>query len=209
MKKILFSAVALLCMGVAANAQTKSEMYVGGSICGSMDNSFSGTSTSTSLSGSLNGSFGYFFTDNLRAEMSLGFSGYNTISNDEMLSSSHPGSSFNVRPSAAYYMKIADNIFYTPEIGTSLQFGQNKSISTMNGVKSPEFVSSVFNWFVYAYFAQFEYRLNAKFAVSFSLGSLSFGGNSNKQKGSSMEPYTSSSFGLNLNSGSISVKYYL
>ena len=77
--------------------------------------------------------FGYFVTDNIKAGFSAGYG--SNISKEYDSSDNVLKSNTNLAilgASASYYKKLADHVFYTPEIGAFVSFGNYNEAQTVN-----------------------------------------------------------------------------
>ena len=105
MRKFTFVLVAVMAMFVAgANAQSKGDMHVGGNL---------GLRVASATTFTINPEFGYFVADNIKAGVELGFT---TGSNR-----------FTVMPNGAYYLRIVDNLYYTPGVAIGASFASGAS----------------------------------------------------------------------------------
>ncbi len=122
MKKVIILLAAALMAGSAAFAQSKGDMYVGGGLTlGAGSTNYSegaysvkGTNPTTFT---IAPSFGYFVLDNLRvgAGLSLGITGQSTGEGDSKVRNNR--TTFLVGPQVAYYLRLSDKLYYTPELG--------------------------------------------------------------------------------------------
>lgn len=102
MRKFTFVLVAVMAMFVAgANAQSKGDMHVGGNL---------GLRVSSGTTFTINPEFGYFVAENIKVGVELG---YTTGSNR-----------FTVMPNGAYYLRIVDNLYYTPGVAIGAGFAR-------------------------------------------------------------------------------------
>ncbi len=121
MKKIIFVVAAVLA-GQVAFAQSKGDMYVGGGLtfgAGSVSTKMTAGGVSTTdkapaaTTFTISPSFGYFVADNLRVSVSLSYGLESQKSGDTRNNTS----TFLVGPEVAYYIRLADRLYYTPELG--------------------------------------------------------------------------------------------
>ena len=102
--------VAVLSMFAAtANAQSKGDMYVGGNL---------GLRVSSGTTFTINPEFGYFVADKWKVGAELGFT---TV-----------GNRFSVMASGAYYLRIVDNLYYTPGVAIGGGFAKNANSFTVD-----------------------------------------------------------------------------
>ena len=180
MKKILLFSVAML-IGVASFAQKKGDMFVAGSISadfGTQKTTISDGSYSTSAkqpsgaSFSLGAEFGYFVVDNLRLSMylSVPFSS-SPVEEVDGKWLKDKASSFAINPNVAYYVRLADRFYYTPEVGVSVNFGSLKEQLS----KSETYKTPFWGWDVYANLHALEFRVSERIAIGALVGGISYG----------------------------------
>lgn len=149
--------------------------------------------------------FDYFVVDNVRASFAVGMPVASTLIakvGDEKLKRNTVGVYFN--PNVAYYVKLADNIFYTPEIGFAYELGSFK-----DKYASSVLVNGRYNGFyTYLYPIYFEIQVNARMAIGISLGELCYE-NYNFRDTSNQIVDTVNDFSFRLNSASLCLRYYL
>ena len=212
MRKIItFSITMLIC--TASFAQKKGSMYVGGTLGLS-----TGTETTTIKSDGykisetnpstteflIGADFGYFIANNLR--LSVGISvpltskPYGKIDNEWAYSTI---TLCAINPNIAYYLKLVDRFYYTPEVGVNFHFG-----GLSQKVKGSQDLS-LGCWGVGAYlkFASFEFKVTDKIALGLNFGSLSYNSMNVNQK-EFKDSLALSSFNFSLNSAEASFKYY-
>ena len=179
MKKILSFLVAML-IGVASFAQKKGDMFISGTISadlGSQTTSLSDGGYSASVSQPLSSSFsfgveyGYFVADNLRLAMAMSvpFS-YSPVEEVEGKWLKDKASSFAINPNVAYYVRLADRFYYTPEVGVSVNFGSLKEQLS----KSETYTTPFWGWNVYANLLALELRASDKIAIGAIFGAISY-----------------------------------
>ena len=167
---------------------------------------YAGFNFSTIPSASLNlqAEFGYFVVDNLRTSFAVGLPFSSTVLSKvgtENLKQNNIGVYFN--PNVAYYFKLADNIYYTPELGVGFELGSFK-------YKTPStvLVNGKYNGFyTYLYPIYFEIRVNARMAIGLALGELYY--ENFKYRDGADVIDRSNYFSFSLNSGSLCWRYYL
>ena len=104
MKRIIFCLIVVLSFHFTSHAQQKGEMHFGGNLGININSAASGGISANSFGLNIIPEFGYFVTDNLKLGVSLGY-GYS--------SSSH---ALTIMPNLNYYVRLCDNIYYTPGI---------------------------------------------------------------------------------------------
>jgi hypothetical protein len=118
MKKITILFVAVIAMfATSANAQEKGEMYVGGTLGFSIASVGANGHMATGGSFNVTPEFGYFVADNLKigAELTYGISG----GTHTML----------LMPNVAYYLRIVDKLYYTPQLSLGGGFAADSGYS--------------------------------------------------------------------------------
>lgn len=212
MKKYLLSAVALFAC-IALSSQSKGEKYVAASVSSSFGNDkierYDGYVTSNGsspLTTSINakGEFGYFVFDNVRLALALGVpysSSPLSQSGDTWLKQNIIG--FQINPNVAYYVRLADNLFYTPEIGFDYELG-----SVREDVTTSISVNSEYNgWAVYANILAIELRVSQKLAIGAGIGAVSYSNGKYTQKGS--EAYLKDNqFRFDFNNSAVHIRLY-
>lgn len=181
MKRILFVAVAML-FCLAASAQVKGDKYAGLSMGAAVQSTSKTIGGSNSVSLAAQTEIGLFLADNLRLGIGVGGglqkSGENTTV------------SFVVNPALAYYFKLGERSYYTPEIGFSWESGNALESVPYNG------------WSMYVDFLSFEFRISDSMAMAFSMGRMS-------TVWLNVLGTTGNQFSLMLNNGSLGLRYYL
>lgn len=153
MKKLLLPALAFLLWIPTVSAQSKGDKYIGGII--------GVTTTSISIDGSsatqttfgFAPEFGYFASDKLRIGGSVG---YQMISSDG--DATH---GLTVGPSLAYYVRLCDRFYYTPQLAVGFAFASTEG---MNGYGFDAGLS----------LGAFEVRPSAHIGLSLNLLSLQY-----------------------------------
>ena len=212
MKKIIFLSITLL-IGIASSAQTKGEKYISGHLsasCGTQTTTLSKGAYSTSTTQPSDATFeigaeiGYFVSDKIRVSMSI-ISPFTSSPSDKDGDKWLKDKTFGLElsPSAAYYIKLADRFYYTPEIAGSYGFGSYK-----NEISSSELYNLKYNgWSVSLYYAAFEFRVNDKFAVGAAVGGLNYASLSISDKDTN-QSVKNNQFSFKFNSADISLKLY-
>lgn len=121
MKKITVLFIALMGLFVSVNAQEKGDVYVGGNLGFSVSSAGSNGYMNSSTRFSIAPEFGYFIVDNLKigAELSYSVGGGHTMT---------------ISPNVSYYLRIVDNLYYTPQF--SIGGGFTSHSHNTNGVFS-------------------------------------------------------------------------
>lgn len=212
MKKFLLLSVAML-ICVASFAQKKGDKCVAGSLsldCGTQKTTISDGSYSTSAnqpsgaSFSIGAEFGYFVANNLRLAMylSVPFSS-SPIEEIDGKWLRNTATAFGINPNVAYYVQLTDRLYYTPEIGASLDFGSRKEqLSISESYKTP-----FWGWNVYANLLALEFKVTEKLSIGALVSGLSYGNIRFTDKKS--DAYLDSSqFNFDLNNSSVHIRFY-
>ncbi|WP_290535159.1 outer membrane beta-barrel protein [Alistipes sp.] len=153
MKRILLCALAILASVQLATAQNKGEKYIGGSLgVSTISIGFDGTSASTTGFG-IAPEFGVFVADRLRLGGSLAYN-LSSSSGDTM-------HTLTLGPNLAYYIKLCDRFYYTPEIGIGFAY-----VSLYN--------TSGYGFSTGLSCGSFEFRPSTHCGLSFSLLTLQY-----------------------------------
>ena len=147
------------------------------------------------------GEFNYFVADNFRLSFAVGVPFTSTTVADNLKQNTF-GVYFN--PNIAYYVKLTDNFYYTPEIGGGYELGSFKQKYT-----STVLVNGKYNGY-HLYFAPlyFEFKVNPRFAIGVTIGEFYY--ENYKYKDSSNQIVDKSdSFSFTLNSGNVCCRFYL
>ena len=168
MRKTLLTIIAVAALAFSASAQQKGEQYVGlnldyntgtSSLLVNINNRYDDKSTSRAgdnLGAGID--YGYFVANNLLLKAHIGY-GYEK----QGIDISH---SLNIAPGLAYYVKIANGFYYTPNISVAYAMSSTKqtddSYFTLNGfgVELQPFAV--------------EFRPIKRFAMNISLASLPY-----------------------------------
>ncbi len=147
--------------------------------------------------------FDYFVADNFRLSFGVGvpFTSATVVDN---LKQNSVGVYFN--PNIAYYVKLTDNFYYTPEIGGGYELGSFKQTYTST---SSVLVNGKYNGY-YIYFTplQIEFKVNPRFAIGVAIGEFYY--ENYKYKDSSNQIVDKSdTFSFMLNAGNVSCRFYL
>lgn len=216
MKKHIFFVAAIL-ISLATSAQSKGDHYVAWSLSangGIQKATVSEKGTSVSQSDSepldeaylVSGELGVFVKDNIRASLSLGV-GLNAspISEESWGWRKNRTLSFALNPNIAYYKRLADNLYYTPEIGMSFERGTVRTQTSMTKAE----VTPIWGWNAYVYPIALEFRATERVALGAIIGSLNYGKATIEEEyyGSTIS-LVASQFKYNLNQSCIVVRLY-
>lgn len=212
-KLVLLASVIALCM--TSFAQTKGEKYVAGSIdagFGSQTTTNSLGSYSVSESSPLGSSFGlgieggYFIMDNLKVGIGVATAFTNEPTSEvDNVWLKDSSKEISITPNVAYYIKLADNLYYTPEVGLSFVTG---SISSQTS-KTESYKLDCEGLSLYLNFASFEFKVNSNLAVGLNVGGLSYNKLQTEYEIESEDiEVTNNQTKFALNESSISVKWY-
>ena len=147
------------------------------------------------------GEFDYFVADNFRLSFAVGVPFTSTTVGDNLKQNTF-GVYFN--PNIAYYVKLTDNFYYTPEIGGGYELGSYKQ-----KYASTVLVNGKYNGY-YIYFTplQIEFKVNSHFAIGVAIGEFYY--ENYKYKDSSNQIVDKSdSFSFYLNAGNVCCRFYL
>lgn len=153
MKKLLFCTLAAIVLFQVVSAQSKGEKYIGGIVGVSMTslNIDGGNVTTTGVG--IAPKFGCFVLDRLHISGSLA---YNLASTEG--TTTH---SLTIGPSVAYYVKLCDRLYYTPEAGVNFAFS---SVEATNGYGVTAGLA----------LGAFEFRPSSRWGMSLNLVSLEY-----------------------------------
>ena len=151
MKKFIISLLAIISVATLS-AQTKGEMYAGGSLGIGTYSLISGNNNITAADFNIAPEFGYFAANNFKigASISYGLESGNPLTH-----------TIQIMPNMAYYVRVCDKFYYTPELQFGFVCGIREDIS-MPGFGLGLSLGS------------FEFRPTQKFALSVSLLSLQY-----------------------------------
>lgn len=149
--------------------------------------------------------FSYFLVDNVRLALSLGVP-YSSVpftkSEGEWLSVNTLG--LQINPNIAYYVRLADKLYYTPEIGFAYELGRYSTEIT----KSVSYNENYHGWSVYANFLSFEFKVAPRFAIGAGIGSVAYAVATVHDSTNDVDS-TTKQFQFNLNSSTAFVRFYL
>ena len=121
MKKLTICLMAILATSIfSISAQTKGEMYVGGSVGLGTTSVISGSNSATGVSFNIAPEFGYFVIDNLKVGASVSYG---------VESGSPATHTISVMPNLAYYVRLCDKFYYTPGLSVGFVCGISEGIS--------------------------------------------------------------------------------
>ncbi len=204
MKKLITLLTICLLSATAAFAQNEGDMYAGGSIslgAGSYSTTVrqggisSTDATPMTTTFSIAPTFGYFIADNMRVSASLGYGLESSGSKDNRTSIS----SFLIGPEFSYYVCLADNFYYTPEIGI---YGGFSAYSQKLGSTTESTTMGAFG--ITLNFIQLEMRPIENISFSINIMSLEYVGAS---KTVNNVTYSSNNVRFNFDA-TIGVRYY-
>lgn len=151
-EKLFFCALAAIVSLQVASAQKRGEMYVGGSLgVTTASASIDGISASATTFG-FAPEFGYFVADRLRLSGSIAYN---------LTSSGDTSHALTIGPSVAYYVRLCDRFYYTPEAGIGFAY------ASAYGANGYGFATGL-------KFGAFEFRPASHCGISFSLLSLQY-----------------------------------
>ena len=177
MKKNVLFAIAML-MSVTSFAQKKGDMYVAGSFATdfgsySMSSSADGYATSEKTpfgtSFEIGGDYAYFVADNVRLGLGVSFPfSSSPIEKVDGKWLKDKTTEFEVNPNVAYYVKLADRFYYTPEIGMLYQGGTIKTQLSPSDTESAQ----VSTWGGYINLLAFEFQASERIAIGVTFGGV-------------------------------------
>ena len=202
---------------MTAFAQQKGDMYLSLGLGLSCNNSKStttadGNSTTTKTPGNItfniDPEFGFFFADNWKASLTLGYQRNRSfLYNKENTNLYSFANQFDITPGVNYFIKLADRFYYTPGVYFSLGFrGTTKQTDvnkTEKGAKTTTFSLGV-------EIAKFEYKVGEHYAFTLSLGDIYY--TTVSTKNSETDKSVTNRFDISLDpmniGSSIGFKYY-
>ena len=213
MKKIVLFSIAML-MSVASFAQKKGDMYVAGSFAtefGSyaMSSSADGYATSEKTpfgtSFEIGGDYAYFIADNTR--LGLGVSFPLSSSPIEKVNGKwlkDKTADFYISPDVAYYVKLADRFYYTPEIGMLFEWSRIRTQLSPSLTES----TSISTWGGYINLLAFEFQVSERIAIGITVGGIAAYSSVYTYNDSDVK-YKMNQFFCDLNNGSLHFRWYL
>lgn len=198
MKRIILSVILALTACVSLSAQQQGDKAVAAYAALNV-------STTPSTNFDILAQFDYFVVDNVRASFAVGMPVTSRLIakvDDRNLKRNSVGVYFN--PNVAYYCKLADNIYYTPELGFSFELG-----SFRDRLASTVLDRGGYNGFsTYLYPIYFEIQVNARMAIGISIGELYYENYKFKNTSNGIVE-TVSDLSFRLNYGTLCWRYYL
>jgi hypothetical protein len=172
MKKILLFVVAML-ISVASFAQKKGDMYVSGFFSTDLG-AYSVNSSDWhpfDSSFELGADYGYFLADNLRLGLELSVP-FTSSLNEDMVGESYRYNTtiLSISPNVAYYVKMGETCYYTPEFGVAYQRDNSKT----KGTELFESSSHASTWGAYLDILAFEFKVSEKFSIGTNVGGIGF-----------------------------------
>ena len=212
MKKTVFFSIAML-MSVASFAQKKGDMYVAGSFATdfgsySMSSSADGYAASEKApfgtSFEIGGDYAYFVADNVRLGLEVSFP-FSSTPFDKVDGKwlKDKTTEFEVNPNVAYYVKLADRFYYTPEIGMLYQGGTIKTQLSPSDTESTQ----ISTWGGYINLLAFEFQASERIAIGVTVGSIAAYSSIYDYKEYDMK-YKMNQFFCDLNNGSLHFRWY-
>ena len=185
MKKFLFVLAVVFGLSATAMAQQKGDKFIGGAISATTVNA-----ATFNLGVAIEG--GGFVAD--RWALS-GTASYDLLNRDDHM--------LVVAPQVAYYVRLADRLYYTPEVGVSFDFGSRKEqLSVSESYKTP-----FWGWNVYANLLALEFKVSEKLSIGALVSGISYGNTRFTDK--KTDAYLDSSqFNFDLNNSSVQVRFY-
>lgn len=211
--KRFYLIMSVMLLSIASFAQTKGEMFIAGTVSadlGTQKTTLSDGSYSTSAKQPLNSSFGlgveygYFVADNWRLTLAMAVP-FSSSPVEEVDGKwlNNTAAAFAINPNVAYYVKLADRFYYTPEVGVSFDFGSRKEQLS----KSESYKTPFWGWNVYANLLALEFRVTNKFAIGAVIGAIGYGNTRFTDKDT--DAYLDNSqFTFGLNDSSVHVRFY-
>lgn len=199
MKRILFIA-AMLCGSISLLAQEAGDHYLGASFVTSFSDS---QTTSPEFSVEVGGEFAYFPFNHFRVGIAVGvpFHYYKDIHNHIMLGA-------QINPNFAYYVKLADKLYYSPEIGGAFEIGSFKR-EVYDIYKYKEVTCHYQGWEAYLHFFALEFRVNKRFALGVNIGSMVYSTVKTEWHANFEDNKdTNSSVQLSFNNSSVQARFY-
>ena len=213
MKKIVLFSIAML-MSVASFAQKKGDMYVAGSFAtefGSyaMSSSADGYATSEKTpfgtSFEIGGDYAYFVADNVRLGLGASFPfSSSPIEKVDGKWLKDKTADFYFSPDVAYYVKLADRFYYTPEIGMLFEWSRIRTQLSPSLTES----TSISTWGGYINLLAFEFQVSERFAIGVTVGGIAAYSSVYTYNDSDVK-YKMNQFFCDLNNGSLHFRWYL
>ncbi len=208
MKRFILTALVMF-IGMTLSAQQKGDFYLSGSMSASAGKIFQVDdeddlgldSQPLQASFGIGSELGFFVKDNVRLGFALSMP-YSSIPYDyedgEWLKIRTIGFGFN--PNISYYVKLTNNLYYTPEFGVSLEAGTIKE--PLSSIE--KHIDGYFAWNIYISFLAFEFKVSDSFSLGAGVGSFGYASLKKLQC-----DITTSQFSFSLNNASLSARFYL
>ena len=213
MKKIVLFSIAML-MSVASFAQKKGDMYVAGSFATdfgayTMSSSADGYATSEKTpfgtSFEIGGDYAYFVADNVRLGLGASFPfSSSPIEKVDGKWLKDKTADFYISPDVAYYVKLADRFYYTPEIGMLFEWSRIRTQLSPSLTES----TSISTWGGYINLLAFEFQVSERFAIGVTVGGIAAYSSVYTYNDSDVK-YKMNQFFCDLNNGSLHFRWYL
>ena len=213
MKKIVLFSIAML-MSVASFAQKKGDMYVAGSFATdfgayTMSSSADGYATSEKTpfgtSFEIGGDYAYFVADNVRLGLGASFPfSSSPIEKVDGKWLKDKTADFYFSPDVAYYVKLADRFYYTPEIG--MLFGWSRIRTQLSPSLTES--TSISTWGGYINILAFEFQASERMAIGVTVGGIAAYSSVYTYNDSDVK-YKMNQFFCDLNNGSLHFRWYL
>ena len=213
MKKTVLFSIAML-MSVASFAQKKGDMYVAGSFATdfgayTMSSSADGYATSEKTpfgtSFEIGGDYAYFVADNVRLGLGASFPfSSSPIEKVDGKWLKDKTADFYFSPDVAYYVKLADKFYYTPEIGMLFGWSRNRTQLSPSLTES----TSISTWGGYINILAFEFQASERMAIGVTVGGIAAYSSVYTYNDSDVK-YKMNQFFCDLNNGSLHFRWYL
>ena len=213
MKKTVLLSFAML-MSVASFAQKKGDMSIGGTFAtdfgsytmsSSMDGYGSSEKISFGTSFEIGGEYGYFVADNVRLGLGVTFP-FSSTPFDKVDGKwlKDKTADFYFSPDVAYYVKLADKFYYTPEIG--MLFGWSRIRTQLSPSLTES--TSISTWGGYINILAFEFQASERMAIGVTVGGIAAYSSDYTYNDSDVK-YKMNQFFCDLNNGSLHFRWYL
>ena len=203
--------IGIVILSMSVYAQNKGDKYIAPSLAVSFGKQYATYTTSYEayhaskpydLSITPSCEFGFFTYDNFRLGLCIGvpFSAYPASQhNDEETWDFDYTLGVAINPNMAYYVRLAEKLYYTPEIGFMFQLWND--FEDIEEIFEPNLYRS---FSVYINLFDLEFRVNEKIAIGVGLGSFYY--THAKELGGKL---SNSLWYFNFNNAMASVKFYL